>query len=135
VDRCAPPAPRKLFAHFLRKSFCAPPNSTRHRNYFHGRYMVSAGIRRARVDMPAARADACAQSARTNKSAEKKRFSKRRGKDFAISSMRSRANGGADPPAAPDPGVRGLENILPKVLTVEKTVIRFRAADMTCGRE
>jgi len=124
-----------MFAHFLRKSFCAPPNSTRHRNYFHGRYTVSAGTSCACVVVAAAQSDARVQSARANKSAEKKRFRKRRGDDGANSSMRSHANQAADPPAAPDPVASGLENILQKVLTVEKTVIRFRAADMTCGRE
>jgi hypothetical protein len=124
-----------LFAHFLRKSFCAPPKSTRHRNYFHGRCTVSAGTSRARVVMPAAHGHARARSARANKSAEKKRFRKCRGDDRANSAMRSHANPATDPPAAPDPVASGLENISPKVLTVEKTVIRFRAADMTCGRE
>jgi hypothetical protein len=85
--------------------------------------------------MSAAQFNACVQSARTNKSAEKKRFPKRCGDDRANSPMRSHANRAADPPAAPDPVDSGLENISPKVLTVEKTVIRFRAADMTCGRE
>jgi hypothetical protein len=135
ADRRASPASRKLFAHFLRKSFCAPPNPTRRRNYFHGRCTVSAGTSRACIVLPPMQADTRAHSARTNKSAEKKRFRKRRGDDGANSSMRSHANRAADPPAAPDPVASGLENILQKVLTVEKTVIRFRAADMTCGRE
>jgi hypothetical protein len=135
ADRHALPATRKLFAHFLRKSFCAPPNRTRRRNYFHGRCTVSTGTFRARIVMPPMQVDARAHSARTNKSAEKKRFRKRRGDHDANSSMRSRTNRAADPAKAPDPVASGLENILQKVLTVEKTVIRFRAADMTCGRE
>jgi hypothetical protein len=39
------------------------------------------------------------------------------------------------PQAASGPAADGRENNWPKVLTLEKTVIRFRAADMTCGRE
>jgi len=97
--------------------------------------MASAGASRACVVVSPVHADACVQSARTNKSAEKKRFRKRRDDEGAISSMRSRANRAADPSSTPDSVAGGLENILPKVLTVEKTVIRFRAADMTCGRE
>jgi hypothetical protein len=126
---------RKLFAHFLRKSFCAPPNSTLHRNYFRGRYAPPTGASRVRVVMRAAHADARARSPHTNKSAEKKRFRKRRRDDRANSSTRSTGNRTVDPPAPPVPVASGLENILPKVLTVEKTVFRFRAADMTCRRE
>jgi hypothetical protein len=135
ADRRALPLPPKLFAQFLRKSFCAPPNPTRRRNYFHGRRTVSAGRSRARIDMPPMQADVRAHSAHANKSTEKKRFRKRRRGDVANSSMRSRANRAADPLVWADPVASGLENILQKVLTVEKTVIRFRAADMTCGRE
>jgi hypothetical protein len=135
ADRRTLPATRKLFAHFLRKSFCAPPNRTRGRNYFHGRCVASTGASRACVVMPPMQVDARTHPARTNKSTEKKRFRKRRGDDDANSSMRSRTNRAADPAAAPNPVASGLENILQKVLTVEKTVIRFRAADMTCGRE
>jgi hypothetical protein len=135
ADRRALPSARKLFAHFLRKSFCAPPNPTRRRNYFHGRCTVSADGSHACIDTPPMRAEVRAHSACANKSTEKKRFRKRGRDDCANSSKRSRAIRAADRSAEPDPVAGGLENIFQKVLTVEKTVIRFRAADMTCGRE
>jgi hypothetical protein len=74
-------------------------------------------------------------AARWKKSAEKKHFRNARCDIADVAADETSSRSGDIPPAACGPAADRRENNWPKVLTLEKTVIRFRAADMTCGRE
>jgi hypothetical protein len=69
------------------------------------------------------------------KSTEKKHFRNARSEIAAVAADGTPSRSGDIPLAISGPAADGRENNWPKVLTLEKTVIRFRAADMTCGRE
>jgi hypothetical protein len=74
-------------------------------------------------------------NARWKKSAEKKHFCNTCCDIAGVAVHETSSRSGDIPLAASGPVVDRRENNWPKVLTLEKTVIRFRAADMTCGRE
>jgi hypothetical protein len=124
-----------LFAHFLRKTFCAPPESAVARNYFQAAHATLADRSRRQASSTASPCDAREPLTHADKSAEKKQF--RNGGDNAAANTRARrrALGAADRRSAPGWIGAEPENNSPKVLTLEKTVIRFRAADITCRRE
>jgi hypothetical protein len=74
-------------------------------------------------------------NARWKKSTEKKHFCNARSGIAGVAVDETPSRSSNIPMAASGPAADRRENNWPKVLTLEKTVIRFRAADMTCGRE
>jgi hypothetical protein len=124
-----------LFAHFLRKTICAAPKSAAPPNYFRAPRATSTGVFLPRVSATLSARDARARQTPANKSAEKKRFPNSRDNAAANALARRPADHASDRPPASGGIAAGHENNSPKVLTLEKTVIRFRAADMTCRRE
>jgi len=126
---------RRMFAQIGANRFVQRRNPGLRPNYF----QAVAGVLRARAHAAPELADCLATfalpRASSKKTLEKSSLLQRR---FAcgriVASRRGlhrRASGpiarGSDPPR--------VENNSAKVLTLEKTVIRFRPADVTCGRE
>jgi hypothetical protein len=124
-----------MFAQIGANRFVRCRNPGFRRNYF----QAVAGVRRTRAQATRVLCQDCAMRASPTvaleKTLEKSSFVQRRFARGGNGGSSGAFDRGVGRPTASPSRRPPIENNSAKVLTPEKTVIRFRPADVTCGRE